>query len=230
MPGSTREWPDRVAAPHAGLLSAVFEGGEGAGKNTQLRLLTDRPRTRRGRRRRHPRAGGTPVGEAVRGVVLDPAHEGDEPPGPSAAVRRGPRRARAPCGAPGPGSRRRGAVRPLPDSSVAYQGVGRGLGVEAIAGLSLWATQGLLPDLTRGSTSTGPWAWPVSTTPTGSRPSSSDFHREVRACGVAPPPSCGPGASPLAGRCSRREVRDRGRGRGAGRGAAGVEGRTEAAP
>ena len=34
------------------------------------------------------------------------------------------------------------------ESSVAYQGVGRGLGVETVAGLSLWATGGLVPDLT----------------------------------------------------------------------------------
>jgi dTMP kinase len=34
------------------------------------------------------------------------------------------------------------------DSSIAYQGVGRGLGVEAVAALSAFATEGLVPDLT----------------------------------------------------------------------------------
>ncbi len=34
------------------------------------------------------------------------------------------------------------------DSSVAYQGAGRGLGTEVVERLSLWATDGLLPDLT----------------------------------------------------------------------------------
>jgi dTMP kinase len=34
------------------------------------------------------------------------------------------------------------------DSSVAYQGAARGLGEETIAELSLWATEGLVPDLT----------------------------------------------------------------------------------
>jgi dTMP kinase len=34
------------------------------------------------------------------------------------------------------------------DSSVAYQGYGRGLGAEYVRGLSLWATRDLVPDLT----------------------------------------------------------------------------------
>jgi dTMP kinase len=34
------------------------------------------------------------------------------------------------------------------DSSIAYQGVGRDLGVETVRELSMWATGGLLPDLT----------------------------------------------------------------------------------
>jgi len=34
------------------------------------------------------------------------------------------------------------------DSSVAYQGAGRDLGADEVRDLSLWATRGLLPDLT----------------------------------------------------------------------------------
>ena len=34
------------------------------------------------------------------------------------------------------------------DSSVAYQGTGRGLGADAVRDLSLWAADGLMPDLT----------------------------------------------------------------------------------
>ena len=34
------------------------------------------------------------------------------------------------------------------DSSLAYQGIGRGLGLEKIEEISLWATRNLLPDLT----------------------------------------------------------------------------------
>jgi dTMP kinase len=34
------------------------------------------------------------------------------------------------------------------DSSIAYQGVARGLGAEVVAEINLWATRGLRPDLT----------------------------------------------------------------------------------
>ena len=34
------------------------------------------------------------------------------------------------------------------DSSLAYQGIGRGLGLEKIEEISLWATRNMLPDLT----------------------------------------------------------------------------------
>jgi dTMP kinase len=34
------------------------------------------------------------------------------------------------------------------DSSIAYQGVGRDLGIDRVRDLSLWATGGLVPDLT----------------------------------------------------------------------------------
>ena len=34
------------------------------------------------------------------------------------------------------------------DSSIAYQGAGRALAAEDVRGLSLWGTEGLLPDLT----------------------------------------------------------------------------------
>ena len=34
------------------------------------------------------------------------------------------------------------------DSSLAYQGVARGLGVEQVEAFNMWATEGLLPDVT----------------------------------------------------------------------------------
>ena len=125
----------------------AFEGGEGAGKSTQERLLAetlvaaghDVVRTRE--------PGGTPAAEAMRHVVLSPEFAGldDRAEALLYAAARGEHVARVVRPALA-----RGAVvvcdRYL-DSSVAYQGYGRGLGPDRIRELSLWATGGLLPDL-----------------------------------------------------------------------------------
>ena len=125
----------------------AFEGGEGAGKSTQERLLAetlvaaghDVVRTRE--------PGGTPAAEAMRHVVLSPEFAGldDRAEALLYAAARGEHVARVVRPALS-----RGAVvvcdRYL-DSSVAYQGYGRGLGPDRIRDLSLWATGGLLPDV-----------------------------------------------------------------------------------
>ncbi len=126
----------------------VFEGGEGAGKSTQSRALADYLQARGHRVRRTREPGGTPAAEAIRAVLLDPANTGldDRAEALLFAAARGDHAARV--------------IRPaieqgeivisdrFLDSSVAYQGVARGLGAERVAELSLWATGGLVPDLT----------------------------------------------------------------------------------
>ncbi|MSO27504.1 MAG: dTMP kinase [Candidatus Nanopelagicales bacterium] len=126
----------------------AFEGGEGAGKSTQEQLLAEHL-TAAGHevvRTREP--GGTPAAEAMRNIVLSPEFIGLDARSEALlfAASRGEHVARVirPALA-------RGAVvvcdRYL-DSSVAYQGYGRDLGVERVRDLSLWATNNLLPDLT----------------------------------------------------------------------------------
>ncbi|NQW73205.1 MAG: dTMP kinase [Actinobacteria bacterium] len=126
----------------------ALEGGEGAGKSTQGGLLVDHVRAR-GREvvwTREP--GGTPASEAIRAIVLSRDYEGLEPRAEALlfAAARGEHAARVIRPAI-----ERGAVvicdRYI-DSSVAYQGYGRSLGSEAVRDLSLWATGGLLPELT----------------------------------------------------------------------------------
>ncbi len=126
----------------------VFEGGEGAGKSTQSAALADYLVARGHRVRRTREPGGTPAAEAIRAVLLDPANTGldDRAEALLFAAARGDHAARV--------------IRPALaageivisdrylDSSVAYQGVARDLGAERVADLSLWATGGLLPDLT----------------------------------------------------------------------------------
>ncbi len=129
-------------------LFVAFEGGDGAGKSTQARLLAD-VLAASGREvvlTREP--GGTPAAEAIRHVVLTPEYSGLD--GRAEALLYAASRAEhvARLVRPALG---RGAVvitdRYL-DSSIAYQGVARRLGAEVITEINLWATGGLLPDLT----------------------------------------------------------------------------------
>jgi dTMP kinase len=126
----------------------AFEGGEGAGKSTQEQRLADHLIARGYEVVRTREPGGTPAGEAIREIVLSPAYDGldDRAEALLFAASRGEHVARVIRPA-----LQRGAVvvcdRYL-DSSVAYQGAGRNLGMDAVRELSLWATNALLPDLT----------------------------------------------------------------------------------
>lgn len=129
-------------------LFVVFEGGEGAGKSTQAQLLADELRGlgREVLLTREP--GGTAIGEAIRGVLLGSGSHGMA--ARTEALLFAAARAEHADKLLRP-ARDRGAVvisdRYI-DSSVAYQGVARGLGAREIADLSAWATRGLLADLT----------------------------------------------------------------------------------
>ncbi|NLE71479.1 MAG: dTMP kinase [Actinomycetales bacterium] len=139
--------PDAVPAPreHAGVFVS-FEGGDGVGKSTQLRLLADwlAGRGRDVVTTREP--GGTPLGVELRRVVM----HGDHVAPRAEALIYAADRAHHVATVIRP-ALERGAVvltdRFL-DSSVAYQGVGRELGAEAVERINLWGVEGLLPDLT----------------------------------------------------------------------------------
>jgi dTMP kinase len=124
----------------------TFEGLDGSGKSTQAELLADwlRAAGRTVLTTREP--GGTPVGEAVRDLVL----HGDElSPWTEAALFAAARAEHVEL-----------AIRPALergedvvcdrylDSSVAYQGIARGLGEARVLDLNLAVTRGLLPDRT----------------------------------------------------------------------------------
>ena len=123
----------------------VLEGGDGCGKSTQARLLVARLRElgREVVATREP--GATEAGAAIRSLVLG---GGDLDPRAEALLIAADR-AEHTAEVIRP-ALDRGAVvvsdRYIP-SSLAYQGVARGLGVEEIAGLSEWATGGLTPDV-----------------------------------------------------------------------------------
>jgi dTMP kinase len=124
----------------------TFEGGDGVGKSTQLRLLASwlRDQGRDVVTTREP--GGTALGVELRNAVL----HGDHVSARTEALLYATDRAHHVDTVVRP-ALARGAVvlgdRYL-DSSVAYQGNGRDLGADEVEALSLWATEGLLPDLT----------------------------------------------------------------------------------
>ena len=126
-------------------LFVVLEGGDGCGKSTQAARLAERLR-QEGREvvsTREP--GATPVGAAIRSLVLG----GEAIDARTEALLIAADRAEHAARVLRP-ALERGAVvvsdRYVP-SSLAYQGVARGLGVSGIERLSAWATGGLEPDV-----------------------------------------------------------------------------------
>lgn len=144
------ESPSSVPADDSSLpgVFVALEGGDGSGKSTQAHavaaaleadgadvVLTREP-------------GGTPVAEALRGLVLDPRHA------PIDA------RTEALLYATARSSHVHDVILPalrsgavvvcdrFVDSSLAYQGVGRGLGIDDVARLNAFGTEGLVPDIT----------------------------------------------------------------------------------
>jgi dTMP kinase len=145
--GSVRGRPLSPAEPFSkhGIF-VVFEGGEGAGKSTQVDRLaaTLQAEGRDVAVTREP--GATDVGSRIRSLVLDP----DGSPSPRAeALLYAADRAHHVATVVRP-AMARGAVvisDRYVDSSLAYQGAGRTLPVNEISWLSSWATGGLKPDL-----------------------------------------------------------------------------------
>ncbi len=123
-----------------------FEGGDGVGKSTQIRLLGEWLEARGVEVVVTREPGGTELGLELRAAVMHGGHVSAR----TEAMLYATDRAHHVDTVVRP-ALERGAVvvtdRYL-DSSVAYQGAGRGLGVEAVEALSLWATGGLVPHFT----------------------------------------------------------------------------------
>jgi dTMP kinase len=125
----------------------AFEGGEGTGKTTQIKALSERLRDEGFEVVLTWEPGGTAVGERVRSILLDPNT------GPLSA------KAEALLYAATRAEHVEKVIRPALkrgawvlcdrywDASRAYQGGGRGLGLFAIDSLNQWATDSLYPDL-----------------------------------------------------------------------------------
>ncbi|MET9397539.1 dTMP kinase [Kitasatospora sp. NPDC002965] len=143
--GATGPAPHRTAG--TGFFIAL-EGGDGAGKSTQAQALAEWIRGKGHEVVLTREPGGSPVGQRLRGLVLDVGNTGLS------------HRAEALIYAADRAEHVENVIRPAlargavvitdryMDSSIAYQGAGRDLAATEVARISRWATGGLLPDLT----------------------------------------------------------------------------------
>jgi dTMP kinase len=138
-------------------LFITFEGGEGSGKTTQLKLLANRIRASGGEVIATHDPGGTAIGKEIRTLLLQsPLKTCGGEPGTAhisaatelllyeASRAQLAREVIAPALA-------RGTVvlcDRFTDSTLAYQGFGRGIDLHLIQGLNRFSTDGLVPDLT----------------------------------------------------------------------------------
>ena len=136
------------APPRPSGLFIAFEGGEGSGKTTQARMIAIWLREQGFDVVATHEPGATKIGMRLRALLLDTAHAGMSPH--AEALMYAADRAEHVASVIQP-ALDRGAVvitdRYI-DSSLAYQGTGRGLRSADIARLNSWATGGRMPDLT----------------------------------------------------------------------------------
>lgn len=125
-----------------------LEGGEGAGKSTLLAGLQKHLVGQGVTLVQTREPGGTPLGEAVRAIVLDPAHRGMSAEAELLLMFASRAQLVRECIEPALAAGQWVLCDRFTDASYAYQGGGRGVPVERIATLEQWATGGLTPDLT----------------------------------------------------------------------------------
>lgn len=125
-----------------------FEGCEGSGKTTQVELLKDYLLAHGHDVVVTREPGGTPVGERIREMLLNPGNKGIS--ALTEALLFAANRSQIVKEVVKPALEKGWVVVAdrFVDSSLVYQGVGRGLGLEAVKNLNEWATDGLEPDLT----------------------------------------------------------------------------------
>ena len=129
-------------------LFVTFEGPDGSGKTTQMQLLADWLRGRGFDVLTTREPGGTSIGDQIRAILHDPKNADMRPA--TEALLFSASRAQIVDQVIRPALRRGQIVLcdRYADSTMAYQGYGRGLDLDALRTITAFATGGLTPDLT----------------------------------------------------------------------------------
>lgn len=126
----------------------TFEGPEGSGKTTQVKLLADHLRAAGTRVLTTHEPGGTSIGDQIRTVLLDASNT--EMLAETEILLFSAARAQLVAQVIRPSLANGITVLSdrYADSTIAYQGYGRGLDLDALQQITLFATGGLVPNLT----------------------------------------------------------------------------------
>jgi dTMP kinase len=126
----------------------TFEGIDGSGKSTQMRLLAERLRTEGHDVLEAVEPGGTAIGRQIRRILLDAANQDLRPTAELLLYFASRAQNVDECILPALAAGKIVLCDRFTDSTLAYQGRARGLGEEAVLALDRIACRGLTPDLT----------------------------------------------------------------------------------
>ncbi|MBP9484281.1 MAG: dTMP kinase [Negativicutes bacterium] len=126
----------------------TFEGPDGAGKSTQIRKFAAYLEAHGHQVQLTREPGGTPLGDRVRKVVLDPAAGVVDDRTETLLYLASRAQHVAELIVPALSAGKVVVCDRFSDSTLAYQGIARGLGLEKMSQLNEFATGGLQPDLT----------------------------------------------------------------------------------
>lgn len=129
-------------------LFITFEGPDGGGKSSQVRRIANTLKQNGYNVVTTREPGGTRVGDKLREIILDPAHKGMEPVAEAFLYAAARAQHVAEVIRPAVEDGKIVLCDRYVDSSIVYQGYGRGLPIDFVREINRMATEGLVPDLT----------------------------------------------------------------------------------